>query len=219
MELKAQKRAELGKGVQALRDEGKLPAVMYGAKDASVSIAVDAKDFAKVFKNAGESTIVELVVDSEKKNVLIHDIDHDPVTSEPRHVDFYVVQKGQKVEVEIPLVFVGEAPGVRELGANLIKALHEVEIEGDATNLPHELTVDVSSLVSLESHITAKDSPLPAGVTLITDPEESVASLAMPEEEPEEPAEAPDMDSIGISEERGKKEEAGADDETKKEAE
>lgn len=206
MELKAQKRSVTGKGVQALRAEGKIPAVVYGSKEESLPIEVEVGAFTRVLKEAGESIVIELSLDGETKNVLIHDIDHDPVTNEPRHADFYAVQKGQKVNVAVPLAFVGEAPGVKELGANLIKALHELEIEAEATNLPHEIEVDVSSLTSLDSHIAAKDVRLPSGVTLVTGEDEAVASLAMPEEEPEEPAEAPDMDAIGISEDRGKKE-------------
>lgn len=208
MELKAQKRSVTGKGVQELRKDGHMPAVVYSAGEESLAISVEATAFGKVLKQAGESTIVELNIDGDTKNVLIHDVDYDPITSAPRHADFYAVKAGQKVEVEVPLVFVGEAPGVKELGANLIKVLHELEIEGEATHLPHELTVDVSSLKTLDDHISAKDVPLPSGVHLITSPEEHVAMLSMPEEESETPVEAPDMASIGISEERGKKEEA-----------
>lgn len=208
-ELKATRRSVTGKGVQALRREGRMPAVMYGGKENTLPIDVETKEFLHVFKEAGESTVVTLTIDGDAKSVLIHDVDLDPVTNEPRHADFYAITKGQKVEVEVPIVFTGEAPAVKELGANLIKMLHEVEVEAEATNLPHELTVDVSSLVALESHISAKDIALPAGVTLITNPDEIVAGLAMPDEEPEEPAPAPDMASIGISEERGKKEEEG----------
>lgn len=206
-ELRAAKRSVTGKGVQALRAEGKMPAVVYGAGEESLPIEVSAKEFSKLFKEAGESTVIALDVDGETKNVLIHDVDYDPVTNLPRHVDFYAIRKGQKVEVEVPLVFTGEAPAVKEFGANVIKVLYEVEVSAEATNLPHEISVDISGLKTLDDRIVAKDIPLPPGVTLMTDAEEAVVTLAMPEEEPEEPAAAPDMDSIQISEERGKKEE------------
>lgn len=210
MELTATKRTVTGKAVEALRKAGKIPAVVYGAKDEAFSIELSARDFATVLKDAGESTVIQLSIDGSEKNVLIHDVDYDPITNQPRHADFYAVQKGQKVEVSIPLEFVGVAPVIKELGANVVKVLHEIEVEADAMSLPHELTVDVSSLTTVESHISAKDIVLPAGVTLVTDPEEVVATVAMPEEEPEEPIAAPDMASIGISEERGKKEEEAA---------
>ena len=209
MELTAHKRLITGKGVRALRSEGKMPAVVYGAKDKTLSIEVSSKDFARVLKDAGESTVVQLSVDGTVKDVLIHEVDLDPVTHVPRHADFYAIQKGQKVEVEVPLEFIGIAPAVKELGANVVKILHEVEVEAEATNLPHALTVDISTLTTLESYIAAKDIVLPKGVVLAGDPEEVVVNVAMPEEEPEEPVAAPDMESIGISEERGKKEEEG----------
>jgi len=210
MELTATKRTVTGKAVETLRKAGKIPAVVYGAKDEAFSIELSARDFANVLKDAGESTVIQLSIDGSEKNVLIHDVDYDPITNQPRHADFYAVQKGQKVEVSIPLEFVGVAPVIKELGANVVKVLHEIEVEADAMSLPHELTVDVSSLTTVDSHISAKDIVLPTGVTLVTDPEEVVAIVAMPEEEPEEPVAAPDMASIGISEERGKKEEEAA---------
>ncbi len=206
MELSAQKRSVTGKGVRALRQEGKMPAVIYGTKEETLSIQVDSKDFTKVLKEAGESSVITLSIEGTNKDVLIHDVDRDPVTDIPRHADFYAVQKGQKVEVSVPLEFVGEAPAVKELGANLIKVVHEIEIEAEAVHLPHQLEVDVSTLVALDSHITAKEITLPVGVTLITDPEETIVNIAMPEEEKEEEVpEGPDMEAIGISEDRGKK--------------
>lgn len=204
-ELKAVKRSVTGKGVQALRKKGILPAVVYGGKEESLPIEIAAKDFGRVLKEAGESTVVQLDVDGEKKNVLIHDVDFDPITNEPRHVDFYAVRKGQKVEVEVPLVFVGEAPAVKELGANLIKVLHELNIEAEATHIPHEIQVDVSGLAAIDQQIDAKDLPLPPGVTLLTKPDDVVATIAAAVEEPVEPVAAPDMGAIEISEERGKK--------------
>lgn len=207
MELTATKRTTLGKGVQTLRNAGTLPAVVYGAKDETLPIEISAREFSHILKDAGESTIIKLSIDGMEKNVLIHDVDYDPLTNLPRHADFYAVQKGQKVEISIPIFFTGVAPAVKELGANVVKVLHEVEIEADAMSLPHELSVDLSTLATLDSQIMAKDIVLPSGVTLITSAEEIVATVALPEEEPTEPVAAPDMSAIGISEERGKKEE------------
>jgi len=207
MQLQAHKRTIIGKGVQALRAQGRMPAIVYSGGEESVPIELSAKEFAQVFKAAGESTVIELSIEGETKNVLINAVDIDPIKHEVRHADFYAVKKGQKVEIAVPLVFTGVSPAIKELGANLVKVLHELDVEAEATNLPRELTVDITSLVDLESHIAAKDVSLPEGVTLVTDPEETVAIVVIPEEEPEEPVEAPDMASIGISEERGKKEE------------
>lgn len=211
MELKATKRATLGKGVQELRSEGMMPAVVYGPKQDATPISIGLRDFTKTLEQAGESTVIALSVDGSEMNVLIHDVDRDPVTDMPRHADFYAVQKGQKVSVNVPIEFVGVAPAVKEANGNLVKVLHEIEIEAEATNLPHSVTVDVSTLATLDSQILAGDIELPSGVTLVTDAEDVVALIAAANEEEDIVVAAPDMTTIGISEERGKKEEeAGA---------
>ena len=211
MELTATKRSITGKGVQALREAGTMPAIVYGAKEEAVAIEVSAKEFGKVFQEAGESDVISLMVDGELKNVLIYDVDMDPITNVPRHADFYAIQKGQKVEVKVPIEFTGESPAVKA-GANLVKVLYELEVEADAMHIPHEFTVDVSGMTEIDQEIKAKDIVLPAGVTLVTGPEEVIAIIAEAKEEKEEEvAAAPDMAAIEISEDRGKKPEEEAE--------
>lgn len=207
IELKAAKRELIGKRVQEVREEGLIPAILYGSKEESTPIQLSQKDFTKAWKQAGESSVISLDVDGEKKSVLIYDVDLDPLTHEPRHADFYAVQKGQKVEVAVPIEFIGESPAVKLKGANLIKVMHELDVEAEATNLPHEITVDVSLLVDIDQQVLAKDIALPAGVTLMTNPEEVIALTALSQEEADEAPTEVDMSQIGISEERGKKEE------------
>lgn len=209
IEIKAVKRGVSGKGVQALRKDGLMPAVVYGPKQEATPIEMNQREFAKALDKAGESTVISLSVDGEAHNVLIHDVDYDPVTNVARHADFYAIVKGQKVTVEIPLTFVGESPAVKQ-GGNLVKALHEIEIEADPMSLPHELTVDISSLVEMNSHIVAKDIVLPAGVSLVTAEDEVVATVVLAKEEEEAPVAGPDMSAIETSVERGKKEEEAA---------
>jgi large subunit ribosomal protein L25 len=206
IELKAAKRQVTGKGVQALRAEGKIPAVFYGPKQDATPVEISVRDFSKVLQDAGESTVINLSVDGEAHNVLIHEVDHDPVTNMPRHADFYAIVKGQKVEVAVHLEFVGESAAVKG-GANLVKALHEIEIKGDPMNLPHSIEIDLSKLANIDDQILAKDIVLPEGITLVTGGEEVVATALAAKEEEETPIAAPDMSTIGISEERGKKEE------------
>ncbi|MES2135413.1 MAG: 50S ribosomal protein L25 [Patescibacteria group bacterium] len=207
MELKATKRSVSGKGVQQLRKEGLMPGVVYGPKQEATAIEMPLREFTKTLEKAGESTVIALSVDGKEHNVLIHEIDRDPVTDVPRHADFYAVQKGQKVEISVPIEFVGVAPAVKELNGNLVKALHEIEIEAEATNLPHSITVDVSGLDAIDKQILAGDVVLPPGVTLVTGAEEVVVLIASAKEEVEAPIAGPDMTAIGISEDRGKKEE------------
>lgn len=209
--LDAAKRTVTGKGVKALRAEGKIPAVVYGADEEALAIELSTKDFEKALKEAGESTVVNLKVDGDTKSVLIHDVDVDPVSNSPRHADFYAIKKGQKVEVAVSIEFTGESPAVKA-GANLVKVLHELQVEGEATHLPHELEVDISVLENIDDQITAGQVKLPEGIELITGAEEVVVLAAEQKEEEEEevPTEI-DMDAIGDSEERGKKEEEGGE--------
>ena len=207
------------KSLDALRGEGKIPAVLYGPKEPTASIAVDAKTFDKVYKEAGESTVVTLQGLGDEKDAMIHEVAYHPVTGKPIHIDFYVIEKGKKVQTHVPLEFVGEedAPAVKSLGGTLVKVMHEIEIEAMPKDLPHEITVDVSGLATFESRITLADLALPAGVMALGNMEDTIASVAEPKEEEEAPVEAIDMESIGMSEERGKKEEEGAEGEAKEE--
>ena len=130
--------------------------------------------------------------------------------------DIYVnllrpLEEGKEVEVHIPIEFTGVAPAVKELGAMLIKVLHEVNIKAMPKDLPHNLTVDVSSLVALESQILVKDINLPKGVTLITHADDVVVSVAAARKAEEEEVVAPiDLTAIEV-EKKGKKEEEGVE--------
>ena len=161
----------------------------------------------KVWKQAGESTVITLENGKEEIEVLVHDISYGPVRGDITHVDFYVPEKGKKVEVEVLLEFVGASEAVKA-GGTLVKVLHELEVEALPKDLPHSLTLDISALKDVDSQILAKDIKLPAGVTLITDPEEVVAAISVAEEE-EVVAPAADLTKIEVAK-KGKKEEAPA---------
>jgi large subunit ribosomal protein L25 len=173
-----------------VRSAGMVPAVLYGPKEASMPVSIQAKEFDRVFKSAGETTIIMLKGVGEDKETLIKDVQFHPVTDVPLHADFYVIEKGKKVTVSIPLEFVGTAPA-EKLGHILVKALHEVEIEVAPAELPQHLEVDVSRLENIGDHVLVKDITLPASAELQIDPEEIVASVtAFVEEKVEVPAAA-----------------------------
>lgn len=205
LSIQAEKRTIFGKKLAALRAEGKLPVVMYGRKEENAAYTVDAKEFTKVWHEAGESSIVSFHVDGEEKDVLIHDVALDPITDKPVHADLYAIEKGKALRVRVPLEFTGTAPAVKTLAGILVKVLHEVEVEALPRALPHDLTVDVSALATFEDRIFVKDIALPEGVT-ITEPaaEEVVALVTAPKEEKEEEAEPIDLSKIEVQE-RGKK--------------
>ncbi len=206
--IKAEKREKLGK-LDSLRKSGLFPAVFYGHKKESTPIQIKKNDFIKAWKQAGESTVVTLEFADGKMDALIHIVDMDPLKNEPRHADFYVFEKGHKVEIAIPLTFEGVAPAVKDLGGILVKVLREIKISGEPTHLPHEIVVDVSSLAELNSQILAKDINLPHGVSLVENPEEVVASISIAQEEKEETAPI-DLSQIEV-EKKGKKDEEGTE--------
>lgn len=207
--LSVEKREKSGARAPALRRAGKLPAVVYGARQPATAIALDARAFEKALAEAGESAIVMLEGLGAGIPTLIHEVDLDPVKHAPRHVDFYAVTKGQKVEVAVPLEFTGEAPAVKE-GANLVKVLHELEVEADPMNLPHAIIVDLSALAAIGDRIRAADLALPAGVALAADPDEVVALVQEVVEEKVEEAPAADLSAIEV-EAKGKEVAEGKD--------
>jgi large subunit ribosomal protein L25 len=186
-----------------IRSAGKMPAVFYGPKEESTPVAVVAKEFKKVWKQAGESSVIILKEGKNEHEALIYDVDVHPLSGEPRHADFYVIEKGKKVKVRVPLVFSGISPAVKDKGAILIKVLRDMEIEAAPRDLPRELSVDISKLVEYNDAVHAKDVVLPAGVELKSKPDEVLASVAEAKEEVVEAAPV-DMSAIEVTDGKGK---------------
>ena len=207
MELTVTKRDIRQKG-KSLRGKGVLPAVIYGRAQESTPISVDAKVFEKLFKTAGESTVLTIKGLGEDTQALIHEVDFDAVSGHPIHADFYAIEKGQKVTVSVPLEFIGTAPAVKDLGGILTKVIHEIEIECEPAELPQHIAVDVSTLATLEDQIKIKDLKFPPSAKLAIDQDEVVAMISVAKEEVEEAPAAVDLSAIEISEERGKKPDA-----------
>ena len=160
----------------SLRKSGSVPAIFYGPKEESTPITVDSRLLEKVWKDAGETTIVKLVGLGEAKDTLIHDVQVHPVTGAMLHADFYVIEKGKKVSINVPLEFVGESLA-EKAGHIVVKALHEIEIEVAPAELPHHLEVDISSLEKVGDHVLASQVKLPSSAELITDGEEIIVSI------------------------------------------
>lgn len=203
--LSVEKRDKKVATLSSLRLAGSIPGVVYGAHQSSTPITLNAKAFAKILHEAGEATIVSLSGMGAALPTLIHEVSYDPLKGHPTHVDFYAVTKGEKVEVAIPLTFVGESPVV-DAGANLVKVMHEVEVKADPMNLPHDITVDLSLLKELNAQIHVKDLVLPAGVELMSEPEDVVVLTQEVAAERVEEVSA-DIASIEV-EKKGKEEEA-----------
>jgi len=191
-----------------MRTDGMLPAVVYGALGSTEHVALSAKEFEKVWREAGETTVITLSGADADRAVLVQDVEVDPLYGTPVHVDLYAVKADEVVEVEVPLTFSGVAPAEKELGGTLIKVMHEIEIEALPQDLPHEITVDISSLKSFDDIIHVSDIALPDGVHARMSGDEVVAIVQAPREEAEEEAPA-DVTGVEV-EKKGKEEEAAA---------
>jgi large subunit ribosomal protein L25 len=191
MELNVQKREILGKQVKALREQGVIPAELYGHNRENVHLCVPAKDFLKLFKEAGESAIVKLKVEREKGkeetgdeiNVLIHDIQKNPLTDEIIHIDFYQVRMDEKIITSVPLEFIGEAPAVREKEGILVRAMQEVEVEVLPADLPARIEVNLDKLSEIGMSVYVKDLKVAKGVEILVEPETVVATIIEPVKE------------------------------------
>lgn len=212
LSLSAKIRKITGRKVKVLRKKGVLAAVLYGPKIKNLDLELDAKEFEKIYNQAGESSLINLQIEGEKKEniILIHEIQSDSLTGKTTHVDFYQPPLDKEVEVAIPLVFEGEALAVKDLGGTLVKNISEVEIKALPQNLPHEIKVNVGNLKTFEDHILIKDLELPSGVKILKNPQEIVVSVARPEkveEELEKPIEEKVEEVEKIEKERKEKEE------------
>ena len=206
--LSATIRKDFGKKTKSIKKQGKIPAVVYGPGVKNFSLEVNEKEFKKVFGKAGESSLIELLVEKDKKPVLIHEIQQDPVSDKIIHVDFYQADLKEEVEVAVPLVFEGIAPAEKDLGGTLNKNMQEIEVKALPQNLPHEIKVNIESLKTFEDHILIKDLVLPKEVTVLKKPDEIVAQVLPPQKVEEELATEIKEDVEGVEKvEKEKKEE------------
>lgn len=183
--LHAEKRNTFGKKVKTLRKQGVIPAVVYGEGVEAMPLGVSRKDFEKVYREAGESTVVELSVAGKPLNVLIYDVTTNALKGDPEHVDFYALRMDKKVKMKVPLEFIGESPAVKNDGGVFVKVMQEVELSALPKDLPRELRVDISGMVAFESRIFVKDINVPSGVVMGASPDEVIAIIETPRSEEE----------------------------------
>lgn len=222
--LDTQVRTVFGKGVRTLRKQGVLPAVIYGGGKKNIALSMRGRAFEKIRKNAGESSLIELHEQGGTiENVLIHEVDYDPITHKPRHVDFLRVRMDEVLRVAIPFRFEGESPTVKE-GGILVKVMHEAEVEALPGNLPRDIVVDLARLVSVGDRFTLADLVLPNGVSFAGDKESVIVLIEEPRVEEEaaaaESSESAQIEKIEVADgkkekdkESGQKEESSGADE------
>lgn len=212
--LTASKRSKADR-LESIRIKGMIPAVVYGARVENTSISVPSVSFEKTLKMAGESSTIVLDIEGSKVDVLIHDVQVDPIKGFPIHIDFLAVDMNKPVEVAVPLEFTGVSQAEKDGLGSLVKVLHEVEIKALPKDLPHSIIVDISSLVTLADQIHVRDLTVAKEITMLTDENEVVALVAPAKAEKVEEEAPVDLSSIEV-EKKGKKEEEGEATEEKK---
>ncbi|OGN04900.1 MAG: hypothetical protein A2746_02230 [Candidatus Yanofskybacteria bacterium RIFCSPHIGHO2_01_FULL_44_22] len=185
IELSAEKREVSGSAVKKLRRDGYLPAVLYGKGQESLPLQVMAADFKKIFKLAGESTLIYVNVGSQSYPTIIHDVAQDPVSDEIIHADFYKVRLDEKIKAMIPVIFEGESPAVKDSGGILVRNINELEAEGLPQNLPHQITIDIAALKDIGAQVLVKDIVLENDIRLTAAGDEIVAVVKEPISEEE----------------------------------
>ncbi len=181
LSLQATERKILGKKVKKLRREGQLPAHVFGRGVQGENVLVSLPEFLKTFKQAGQTTLIDLKVGTERvRPVLIREVQHDPLSDEPIHVDFYQVDLSQKVKVSVPITLIGEQPEAVKLGeAIVLQTINEVEVEGLPSEMVSKIEVDISSLKVINDAVTvAKLSYDRSKLTISAGEEEIVVKLA-----------------------------------------
>lgn len=204
--LNSKTRKSFGKKNEEIKNQGFIPAVVYGHDFQSVALQVSLAEMEKTFKEAGESTLIDLKIDEKNPiKVLIYDVQHDPLTNTIRHVDFYKIKAGEKIEVETELEFLGEAPAVKNLGGIIFHNIDRLKIKCLPENLVHKIEVDVSGLDTLDSVIRIKDLSIPDKIEVLEDSEEVVTGISRPQAE----VEAEEKEKVEVATEEVKEEQKG----------
>lgn len=178
--LKAKDRIIFGKKVQKLRNEGWIPAHVYGNIKEVEHVSIDGANFAKVFKQAGETGLVDLKIgDDRSRPVLIKEIDVNPTTDQILHIGFYSVNLKEKVTVPVPIVLIGEGPESVKMGETVVlQTLSEVQVEALPTDLIENIEVNIESLKEIGDAITVADLSYNRELlTILAEPEEVVVKL------------------------------------------
>ncbi|MDO8467254.1 MAG: 50S ribosomal protein L25 [bacterium] len=208
MELVVQKREKFGKATKAMRKAGLVPAELYGRGIANVHLSIPAKELRKVLKQSGENTMVDVMIDGEKRPVMIHELALDPVSDEITNVDLYQVRLDEKIKVRVPVEFVGESDAVKSKNGLLVKAMQEIEVESLPTDIPRSVSVDISKIADIGQSVHVKDLVLPKGVEVVADGESVVATVTAKMTEEQEAALAAEVKPEDVKVETEEKKEA-----------
>jgi large subunit ribosomal protein L25 len=203
--IKLEQRTVLGKGLGQLRQDGVVPAVIHNHGQASIHVMGPEMDLVKIYQAAGKHHPLNLEVGSDKYLALIKDAHFDPVKRRLQHLVFQAIKQDEKVEAEVPIRIDGDAPA-EKVGLIILHQLDAVEIEALPKDLPDELVVSAETLAELHDKITVADLKIPAGVTVLTDAEHPIATVAESRAMAAEEAEAEEAEGEGGEEGEGQAE-------------
>jgi len=182
---------------EVLRREGKLPLALYGKGIDPILLVGDALSISKTLKRAGESSLVNIkVAGQEDRIILFKEPQYSHLTGELIHTDLYQVNLKEKIRAQVQLTIIGEAPAIKDFDGILITNKDEIEVECLPSDLPHEITVDVSGLANIDDEIKVKDLKIPAGVEVLEEAEDSVVLVTEKREEEVEEAPVTEADAV-----------------------
>lgn len=192
IELHAAKRDVLGKKVRFLRRQGITPVHVFGHGIESLALQCDTASLQQVLGRSGQTRVINLKIDDEKspRTVMAREVQQDILKGSLLHVDFYQVKMTEVIEVEVPIVLVGEAPALRNKENMLAQELNTLSIECLPANIPDSIEVDVSSLAEPDESIRVRDISPGEGITVLNDPEVMLARITVQREVEEEVPEA-----------------------------
>ncbi len=188
IELQAKPRAIVSPA--KLRKEGQIPAIIYGNKVPTENLSVPYAEFEKVFRKAGESSIISVVIDGKPRNVLIQDVQRHYLNGKFQHIDFYAVSMTEKLTATVPIHFVGVSKAVKENAGILLELLKEVQVECLPGDLPQNIEVDISALKTFTDSIHVKDLNVSDKVTILAEPDAVVVKADPPRDVEKELAES-----------------------------
>jgi len=179
IELVAARRDILGKKVRFLRRQGLIPANLYGHNVESTALQIEASQLKHTLTKAGKSSLIALKVNGTKgpKMVIVRHLQREPLSGEILHVDLYQVKMEEKIKLEIPLLFVGEAPAIKERGGILVQNMSSLEVECLPADMPHNIEVDLSVLSDIDQAVHVKDLRADEGVTILTNPDQAIVQI------------------------------------------
>ena len=166
-----------------IREAGQIPAIVYGKTTESKPVAIDSIQLLKTIREEGKNTIIDLNVDGSSQNVMLSDMQTDPLKNEVIHVDFQIVDMKADIEVNVPIQLIGEAQGVKD-GGVLQQSTHEITISAKPGDIPQTIEVDISNLAVNEA-LLLKDVVKNGSYTFIQDGDLVIASILPPQQEEE----------------------------------